>query len=406
MVNGRRLPEQSFPGSLLGTLLKQLGLSREELAERMNLSLDTVNNWCSQRSRIKLQHLSRLVKLLRDLGASCEPLEGFLRAQLLKDGLDEDTLAFLADTSKREENQPVYVLGSHLYSGSYESIILGVHDAMQAKGKGNVIYLDICGRQDVLDFYLDDVLSDGTRGIIFVGIRLQEYQVQKLLKLAAQLASQGIPSVFVPDGLTGPVPGTAIIKVDVYQAAAQATKLLWDQGHRNIVALAMAHWLGQRARVQGYQDTMERLGGTPNVIWALSADSGPRPGAVADRPYLHEASDMISEDREVTAILALSASAVKEVMRALHQRNRLPGRDIAVLALGCWDWMHNVAHPPITHVALPYYEAGLQAAHVLIEMAKGGHHQAQRVQTIPLPSRAFHLGERGTMVSLAWDPAG
>ena len=88
----------------------------------------------------------------------------------------------------------------------------------------------------------------------------------------------------------------------------------------------------------------------------------------SDLPSLHEAMQPLVEDDRLDALLALDARAAMELMKSLQQHQRIPGRDVAVISIGCREWMHHVVTPQLSHVASPLYETGRRAVHMLGEL--------------------------------------
>ena len=380
----------------LGSLLKLAGLSREGVAALVGVSIDSVHSWCSRRSPMGLRHLSRMVQVLEEAGVSQALLRDLLTDGLVRKGMDTGLSHLLAEREQPAKDRPVILMGSHLNAGSYQFIALGVHDALQARGVDSALYLDTCARRDVLKYYLTAIAESPAQGVVIVMPR----QVgQELLVATRRLASRRVPCVFVYVGWA-PVPnGCPAVQVDSYSAAVMATQFLWARGHRDIAAIALDPFLGQAASAQGYSDAMERLGRRSRLIWAMATDDGPRPSASADRPALREVAEQVAVDPCVTAILALTAQTAKEVMRALHSRGRTPGKDVSVMGLGCWDWMHDVAFPPITHLALPYYTAGQRAANLLLDLSTREPLSEERHIVVSPSAEQLHAGEAGTVAT-------
>ncbi|MBI4307914.1 MAG: substrate-binding domain-containing protein [Chloroflexi bacterium] len=384
----------------LGHLIKSIGISREEVATRVDVSKDAINSWCSGRSRVDLRHLSRLVLVLREAGIPPGQLLDLVFAQLARYGMTGDIVRLLRDAGQPSEHGPVFLLGSHLNSGSHQLLARGLYDALRAGSGTQVVNLDSRGRPDILEYYLTLTLQSRAGGVIIALSPFQEYRFHKLDEVAQQLASHEIPCVFVNTGLPAPPPGAGIVQIDDYRAGVMATEILWARGHRDIYAIAADRRIGQPERVQGYCDAMRRSGGTPRVLWTLAQDGGGQPSAAADRPDTRVAAELAAADAQVSAILAFNADVTKEVLRALRQRGRTPGKDISIMAMGCWDWMHDIALPPITHVALPYYEAGQQAGRLLQVMTTRDLPASERTVVISLTADALHGGDGGSVTRL------
>ena len=397
MVRLHKLSQTPF-GVRLGDVLKHVGLSREEVAASVGVSKDSVNNWCSRRTLIDLQHLSRLALALREAGAPRHLLHLLLAEELARHGMAEEAVRPLDRPGQWMEDRPVVVLSSQFVSGSFQLMGLGLHDALKNKGVEQVVYLDTCGRSDVLSYYLAVTLQSPIRGVVLVGLPQDDHEQSEL---ALRLTSRGIPCVFVYQGPAAPPPGSALVRVDTHGAAALAVEFLWSRGHRRTIAIAVARGLAQREKMEGYCAAVKRLGGVARVVWAMAPGSGLRPAAQADRPDLRDAAELVAADPEVSAIVALSSHAAAWVIRALHDRGRMLGSDASVIALGCWEWMHEVAFPPLTHVALPFYEAGQQAGQLILSMADRELPPWGREVIVSPPTTALHGSHKGTVATLA-----
>ena len=394
----REVPQRNPRSQDIGSLLKAVGLSRDAAASLLGISRDSVNNWCSGRTSISPRNLGRLAQILRESGTPRDILHNLLTTYLMDWGIAVDIIDLLGDNNfKGTEPGPIIVLGSQFYSGSHQLMLSGIHDAMRVAGNGEVVYLDTCGSMQVLDYYTAVALRSSLKGVVFIGFDPSERQVYEML---TELVSHSIPCVFLGSGPAVPPVGTAVVQLDGYRAAAFATETLWAKGHRDITALAVDRKVPQIRKVQGYSDTIERLGGRNRVVWTLLPDAGSQPAA-ADRPDLHEAAEMIVSDLDASAVLALSSHAAKSAMSALRKIDRGPTTPrVSLMALGCWDWMHLVSFPPITHVVLPFYEAGQRAAAMLLALRADDFEPHQREVTVPLPDYALHESTDGTLFDI------
>lgn len=383
----------------LSGLLKQAGLSREEVAAKVGVSTNSINNWCSRRTLINLPHLNRLTKLLLSAGLPSDMLYNLVSNQVQRQSMGDEVLKILdSDTRHSVGGGTIFVLGSQFFSGSHQCILLGFHDAMKESAVEDIVYLDTCGSEDVMEYYQELTLQSDTRGVAFIGFEAGE---QTYHRVAACLKERQIPCVFVRSGPFEPPSGSAVVLIDEYSAAALATEMLWLKGHRNILALAIDRANSQIRKVDGYCDAMERLGGTPRVLWALMSNSGRVSSTTAgDRPGLREAAEMVASDEELDAVISLSSHSTKELVSVLHRSGRMPASSISLVAVGCWDWMHHICLPPITHVALPYYDVGRRAANLLLSMGDQEMPQNGIEDFIPLPASAIHCAMNGTVTEI------
>ncbi len=111
MNSDEMFPGQEIESARLPSILKYVGVSRENIAAEIGVSINSLNNWCSGRAHIKLEHLSRLALALRDRGAPVDLLSGFLAAELVCDGMAPEAVGFINKADKRLEAHPYLVLG-------------------------------------------------------------------------------------------------------------------------------------------------------------------------------------------------------------------------------------------------------------------------------------------------------
>src|SRR5687767_5514857 len=74
-------------GSTLGALIKAAGLSREQVAEYVGRSPQTIHNWCSRRAALSPQQLQQVGELLIAHGASQAPIAQLIYEELEHQGL-------------------------------------------------------------------------------------------------------------------------------------------------------------------------------------------------------------------------------------------------------------------------------------------------------------------------------
>jgi DNA-binding LacI/PurR family transcriptional regulator len=365
MVNRttREGPRAGSPG--LSALLRYVQIDRATFAERIGVALDSVNNWCSQRALPTPRHLDQLTAALLQLGVPADMMRNFLVTHLARHGLSDAVLRTLTpDFERIGDSRSYFFIGSQFGTAAHQMLLLGFSDSMQGSDGDATIYLDTCNSPKIAARYLDLALRSAAQG---VAIALPEIDRKTADRFADRLADRGVPCVFVDMGIQEPKADARSVNVDNAAAAALATDFLWSHGHRRIVALAADGMANQMERVRGYEAAMRAHRAEPEVTWLMRADRRPRPASTADRPDSREAAELIASDPQITAAIALSSHSAKPFARAIRPHGRVLGEDLSLIALGCLDWMHEVASPPITHVMLPFYEVGQRAAEILTE---------------------------------------
>ena len=162
-------------------------------------------------------------------------------------------------------------------------------------------------------------LSSLDRGSVAQALeRLQRQSVEGILVNAAQdgIAREldrrliDVPVVAVEDTPDAKVP---IVAVDQVAAAAAATKLLLDLGHRTVSHVAgPSDWSGARARLEGWRTALESAG-VP-VPPPLAGDWGVGSG--------YELGRALARENEVTAVFAANDEMALGVMRAMFEAGR------------------------------------------------------------------------------------
>lgn len=381
-------------GDTLAAILKRYRIRREQLALAVGVGIDSVHNWCSRRTLISLDRLDRLAAVLRETGVPRDILADFLRAELTRHGLTAGSLEVLGPADPRLDDRPVLVIGSHLYGESFQPVTLAIGQEMRALEIPNVVYLDTCGRIDILNYYLDVTIRSAARGVILVGVPLG---MIRFGDIARELSARRIPCVFVETGPTEIGAGMALVRADDARAASLAAEIQWARGHRHISAIGLSGWATQDRKARGLEDRCQQLGMSLTLLWAREPNSGPRPRSSGDELSLRDAADQIAGDMESTAAIALSSYATKELARAFAERDRQLGSEFSLIALGCWDWMHDVSRPPLTHIVLPFHTVGRRAARILNAMLNRDLGSLEREVVISLASVDVHCLENGTV---------
>ena len=386
----------------LSDLLRSAGLSRETAAEIADVSKQSVDNWCSSRVAPSLEHISRLALHLRSKSVPEDDLCNWVTEELAKRGMDAGVLAMgrRSPILCGEIGSGIVVLGNPAHRPSYRAITAGLAAELYAEGIQNISYLDASNRRDFLNRYLQAPAVSKNRGAIILGLSLEDYEFRQI----ASTASEEAPIVFVQNRPSDLPPNCGFVGLDNYGAAKLATEHLWDRGYRKIAAIGVESETADRShtdRIEGYCDSIRELGGEPHLVLAFGALS--HSVVPADLPDLREAVELVIRDHSVDALLALNSDVAREAVKALHDRSQTPGVDLAIVSIGCREWMHDICRPPLSHIALPQYGAGRRAARMLLEI--GGHYgeQSPREQIVIMSPTAatdtLHSFEEGTIAT-------
>lgn len=386
----------------LSDVLTLARVSREAAALMVGVSKQSIDNWCSGRAVPRLEHLSSLaIALLRDGTVTQRDIRFWVTSELARSGMHPDALALLCGGGSQPSDRPIVVVGSGSYTASFQTMARAISEQSRARGASDVVYLDFCGRNDLLNQYMDILRQWSIRGAILVALPLEDAE---FFKIGSDIARDA-PCVFIQNGPIDLPPGCGYVDVGNQEASMIVTETLWSKGHRKIMAIAIGESTSknaQQGRIDGYRIATERLGGKSRVLLTSGLADGHTFGPPSDKPELREAIDLIVADNDYTAFMPLSAHAVKQLTRALNRKGLMPGRDVSVMTLGCWDWMHYVSSPPLSHLALPYSDAGRRALDMVLDISsvKRAIHEANVVNLHP-DRKLLHFVENGTIFELA-----
>ena len=165
--------------------------------------------------------------------------------------------------------------------------------------------------------------------------------------------------------------------VDDIKGGELAMAHLLEQGHRQVVFLNGPRTLRQCAdRRRGAFRALRKEGLDPNkvvtevTLRASTADGGER--AVA----------MLAEVGLPTAIFCVNDQVAMGALRGLRARGLAVPDDVAVVGYDDLDFSAMLS-TPLTSVHQPMYELGSTATSLLLDEARGGRHNHQRIWFTP-----------------------
>lgn len=184
----------------------------------------------------------------------------------------------------------------------------------------------------------------------------------------------GRPLVLLDRG----VPGLNVDMVvcDDKDAAIAATRLLIKAGHRRIAYISAIDspdpvYKGRHQidvstvmeRIDGFLDASRQAG-------IESPDRFIRLGATDSAASREIVIDLLALPERPTAILASDNLVALEVFKTIRSLGLSIPDDVSLIAFHDADWT-SVTSPPITVIAQPIYDLGLESARILIERIRG-----------------------------------
>jgi LacI family transcriptional regulator len=250
----------------------------------------------------------------------------------------------------------------HLFSTYFFSEILSGIGA-KVKEKGYDLLLLLRSPDEESD-YIDMFRSQKVDACIILGATDTPRELEQLKGLEAG----GHPFCLVNQHFNG----ERFNEVDADHKAGSylAVRHLLDQGHRRIAFLnGSPQFSSSGDRLQGYRQAMREAGLEPGGTDAslahlyyegnYSRTSGYRAAA---RIYEHR--------HEIDAVFAANDRMAIGLMQGLRELGWEAGRDLAVVGYDNSD-AARVTDPPLTSVAVPFYEMGSLAAEQLLARVSG-----------------------------------
>jgi DNA-binding LacI/PurR family transcriptional regulator len=178
------------------------------------------------------------------------------------------------------------------------------------------------------------------------------------------LRDVGLP--FVVIGQPG-VPETAVLDLDLLQAADLCVQHLVDLGHRHVVFLGSAPSVYERRAAyavlfeQGFEAAARRAG----IAWSWQPLEDPGYESVASR-----LEGLLAQHPETTAFVVHNESALPSVLTALQSLGRRVPEDVSVVAY-CPDDIAVRLPVGVTNVAPPSERIGREAVAMALALADG-----------------------------------
>lgn len=220
-----------------------------------------------------------------------------------------------------------------------------------------VMVIDTCENPLDEDRALDTLLARNVDGIIMAPCSENSGRIR-------QVARQ-IPVVLIDryyeessDEVTLPYVAT-----DNYAGAFDATELLINNGHRNILCIQGTPMsITSRKRVQGYCDAMAKAG--------LEAEINVRGNEFSTQNGYIETRLALMSGCRVSAILALSSTILLGAMKAVHELGLDVPSDVSMISFDN-NLFLDYFNPPITRVCQPVENIGVLAVKMLMDSVHG-----------------------------------
>ncbi len=206
-----------------------------------------------------------------------------------------------------------------------------------------------------LDIYKRMVLEQRVDGMIVITTRPQDERIIYLIE-------QDFP--FVAFGRSDLEMDFAYLDVDGEAGMSQATQHLIDLGHRRIAYIsAPFDLMYAHHRLQGYKGALSDNGIPFDESLMVVGDLTERSGSAL-------AHDLLTRSERPSAIMACNDWMASGVIGAARDLGMTIGQDIAVVGFDDVP-LARLAHPQLTTVRQPAYDAGWRVCEMLISSLQG-----------------------------------
>ena len=343
---------------MLGPILKKHHISRADLAHRLNVSVQTVHNWCTGRVRVPSQRLGSLCDLLEELGVPRDELAQMAVRELEALGVQQERLALRSRSA-----QPVVALVTWdlMSPGLFGPLARVARTALEGMGY-QCMALDCGGEHRQRRAYLQWAIRDNVDGLLLCGVPGDVPDPDDdLFASLKPVTSAGIPVVLLKPwaGSSVAVPeGIGSIGWDYVAAVEMAAGLLQELGHEQVHAVLAAGSAGFGARYWGLDRAWSNLGLTfdeDSIIWAQEGETA------------HELADALAGASAVFT----PPSQLPTIARACFARGIRWPDDVSIVSLGNRAFVPQLHRTPFTFVSIPIGRVGRGAAQLLSSMIQG-----------------------------------
>jgi DNA-binding LacI/PurR family transcriptional regulator len=352
-----------FDPSRLSALVAKYRIQRPSLASDMNVSVQTIHNWCSGRIPTPIHQIERLVERLQRGGASDSDVSLLVADQLEAHGLSSSFVFALSTDSAAQASQgSVMLVAWDMKSGGmFPHFAHSCREAIEAIGY-TCLVLDCGGAHSMKRTYIREAVRRRYAGLLLIGVPgAFPDPDDDLLTMIEPLSQNGIPTVMVtPWRGNLPLPtGVAGVGWDSDAANDKALETLFDLGHSDVAVLLSATGPLVTGRYQGIERSFESLGRKMRddlIVWVDGDDDD-----------LPETSRVL---RSATAVLA-RASTLSTLTNACYTQGLRWPRDLSVITVAHSQAQLQLGTNPFTYVSVPVRRISQGAAHLLASLAIG-----------------------------------
>ncbi|MDP2950570.1 MAG: substrate-binding domain-containing protein [Chloroflexota bacterium] len=366
------------PGRALTAMLRRAQVTREDLAEQLGVSVDTVDNWCRDRSGMRLGHFGRLLSLFVEKGVPVKEIRGFMCDVLAKSDLSiEASQKLLPPTRELHQDMVILVVPNSLWKG-VRLITAGAREHLRDMGIGLLVVSANDGVPLLGPLVGNMVLATDPLGIIVCGDVARD--VAKAVIDAAAEKDTPVVGVAVEKALQADVAAT--VRVDNFAIGYEAGKYFVARKHKRVGVLGAPDGPGnpQSQRLGGFCHALREagLGLTPDAVFSAPIASLSRDEIVTDdlANWWPVADGVLRQlwTGELTGVFCMAdaqALALWSRSSQLALQSDTSG-DPVVVAITAGRWAESAPKPSIAYFSIPVFEMGRLAARLIELLASTG----------------------------------
>lgn len=319
----------------------------KDVAQRAGVSTSTVSRALSGKIFVEKETKDRILQAVKDLGYQMNVL-----AKGLKEG----------------KTNTVGLIIPNIENPIYPAVVRGVEDVTRKKG----YTLILCNTDEDLSIeldYVDKMRKRWVDGLIFATGAHQSSHIEAL-------AHEGFPTVSIIRDMGEKIDS---ITVENFNGAFDGVSYLAQRGHRRIAILNDRRDIKLfKERFAGYKQALITHGLDFDERLVMNTDDTLDTYAIV----LNKLKSQISFDAlfVTTDLMALTA------MRAIGDFGLSVPRDISVMGFDGLE-ISGLIDPPLTTVAQPLYELGVEAGKRVIELIENRGNQELDIRQLTMPTK-------------------
>ena len=347
--------------STLASMLKRSGQTRPTLAPYMDVSLQTIHNWCTGRVPVPVHHFGRLAENLTALGGSDAELAEIMRGYLQMHGMSGRLLSTLSAHSDVNEQATVLLISWDIKSGGLFSHFPGAcRTAVQSLGM-TCLVVDCGGDHLMKRTYVREAIKHRYAGVILAGIPgAPPSPVDELFDALQPLVDAGIPVAMIAPWSADVAlpPGVTALGWDSNVSNSMGIGLLRKLGHERISVILSETGPMVSGRYQGLDRTFSEQGA--HIDDALVVWMGDDPDDVGEIQGVLDSA---------TAIFA-PPSTLHLLASECYAKNLRWPDNVSIITIGHSESIPQLGSNPFTYVGIPVGRISRSAAHILSSLVE------------------------------------